>query len=165
MGLVRVRKLYLRLRGKRAAVLGIVEQSGEQQRRSIFRQTRGRGILQATCLEHAYQPAPILYLLMKIPCVINFPSWMSRVRIPSPAFFGKLLGFNIVQRESFKLRTVTGSLVCRPDTNLRSKPATVFFFVRGCITTGWLRLLESPPQLHSRAGQFFNPGFFERSLL
>ena len=45
------------------------------------------------------------------------------------------------------------------------RPANVFFFIRGYITTGWLRLLESPPQLLSRASQFFNPGFFKRSLL
>ena len=90
-------------------------------------QFQGRGILQATCLEHAYQPAPILYLLMKIPGAINFPSWKSRVRIPSPAFFGKFLGFNIVQRVPFLAGAVVGSLVSRPDNILRSKPATVFY--------------------------------------
>ena len=109
-------------------------------------QFRGRGILQATCLRHAYQPAPFLYLLMKNPGAYNFPSWMSRVRIPSPAFFGKLLGFNIIQREPFSLLAVTGFTGWSQPTQLYSMPVAVSFSLAILCMLGRFGLLRSPPQ-------------------
>jgi len=59
-----------------------------------------------------------------------------------------------VQARPFTRLAVFGSLVCHSDTSLRSRPNTVFFFVRGLILVCRLRLPESSPPLRGRAGDF-----------
>ena len=109
--------------------------------------------------------------LLSIPCLfliqdrrVGFPSWMSRVRIPSPAFFGKLLGFDIVKRESFLAETVAGTGFLLRLLLSVTVPANII-----CSTSGQGKHLRKEcyafPKRCRSPDLFFNPGFFERSLL
>jgi len=83
------------------------------------------GVTSAGDLPEVHVPTRPLFLIQNRR--VGFPSWMSRVRIPSPAFLWKLLGFDIVKRELFLARAVSGSLARISYVAKQSKPGTVIF--------------------------------------
>jgi len=114
------------------------------------------------CEVRSSSPCPFLIQDRRV----GFPSWMSRVRIPSPAFLGKLLGFNIIQRESFLAETVAGSGFLLRLWLSVTEPANIICSLLSLGQGKHLRKeCQAFPKRRRSPDLFFNPGFFERSLL